>query len=212
MKSISKLATIAASLLILSNAPAAVVIDFNVDSVRTSAGALVPTSGLGLLLADTAGDGFGAINAGGISAGDMVGSFDYIIYRADFSAFGTDGVWSQSTGLLTLTGSWTAGDNLAFVWFPTLTIASTTVSGGVSYGLLSNSGIWTTPADGTSTTDPYQIISVTNNGFFSSNAATLSVTDNQSQASLTTVPEPATLALFAGGLTAFVIFRRRSMA
>ena len=210
MKTFPRLMFASVSFAMLSTLHSAVVIDFNVDEVRTTAGVPVTQPALGFLVADTTGDGFGTIAAGNISVGDIVGSNDLIIFRADFSNFATDGVWSQTTGLLTLTGNWTASDNLAFVWFPTLSISSTSVGGGVSYGLLANAGVWVTPTDGSSTTDPYQIISTTNNGLFSSNNVTLSVTDSQSRASLTTaVPEPATWALLAGSLTTVMVFRRR---
>jgi len=200
-------------LVLASPARASVSIDFNVDSVRNSLGIAVDTTSLGFLVADTAGDGFGTISSGGISVGDYVGSNDLIIYRADFSAFGTPGVWSQTTGALTLSGGWSANDNIAFVWMPTLAISSNSVGAGVSYGLMSNPGVWVTPNDGSQTTIPYQLISTTNNALFTSNDATLSISDLQSNASLTTVPEPSTYALLLTGLgTIYFLRRRRAVA
>jgi hypothetical protein len=198
----------------VSQLGAAVAISFNIDSVFTSSGASVPTSGLGMLVADTTGDGFGAILEGSLASGALVGSSDLIVYRASFETFGTNGVWSELASNLSLSGNWTANDRLAFVWFPTLTISSLTASNSISYGLLSDVS-WVTPADGSFNETTYQSITTTNNGFFTPNSATLSIPDSMARALLTVgaIPEPSTFALLAGvvGL-GFASSRRRRHA
>ena len=190
-----------------------VTITFRVDQVYDTDGAPVSVSGLGMIIADIDGDGFGAIQSGGIGVGDFIGSSDSILYRADFSSADgtTPGIWFESLSNITLTAGWTQGDALAFVWVPHLTTASLSVSEGEFYGLATYSS-WVTPADGGSVT--YQLISSTNNGVFTPTPdyPTLQLPDVQLRATniVSAVPEPSAFALIAGTLgLAFVAGRRR---
>lgn len=209
-----KFLALAGSLYCAANA--AVTINFSVDSVYTSAGAAVPTTGLGLIIADTTGDGFGQINAGSISVGSLLGSSDLVVFSADFSTFGTDGVWFVAATDLSFSNSWNGNDKLAFVWFPTLTSGSSTVQNGLEYGLLADAS-WVTPSDGGSNENTYQIISSGGNGFFGANANTLQLTNSQARSILSVggvaIPEPSSFAALAGlGILGVVATRRRRSA
>jgi len=199
-----KLLVIPSALLIAPAVFASVSITFNTDSLRTSAGAFTPTGGLALLIADADGLGFGDIAPGGIAQYDSVGSGDVVVARYTFAA---DGIINGNASGVDLTG-FDAGDQLAIYWFPTLTSGDSSVTAGTSYGRLTDA-TWVTPSDG-GDVGPYQVISFTNQGVFSSNATTLNVTDAQSQADLNVVPEPGTYAAMAGlAVLGFVAMRRR---
>jgi|GEM_PF-1291707 len=174
----------------------AIDIGFSVDRVYDASGIPVPVTGLGLLLADTDGDGFGAIAPGNLAIGSLVGSSDLVLYRADFSTADgeTPGIWFESAAGLTLSGSWNQGDVLAFVWFPTLTLSSLTATAGDAYGIATFS-LWVTPADGSGVA--YQLVSSTNNGLFtpSPDYPTLELPDAALRASYAVVPEPAAFLL-----------------
>lgn len=194
---------------------AGVTVSLSVDSVYTATGDLPEAEGLGLLIAGLGGANFDsfAFNAGdSIELGSSIGSSFRIIHRADFSANHAlfPGVWSESTGSLSLGGGWNAGDILAFVWLPTLNIVSTTVSEGSTYGLATYSG-WVTPNDGGSIS--YQLLSDGGYGLFEFEAGTtLQLPDNQLRANhvVSAVPEPSAFALIAGAAgLAFVSGRRR---
>lgn len=189
-------------------AQAAVTIRFNADSLRDDSGLAVSTSALGLIVADTTGNGFGQLSVGSISVGSFIGSSDLVVFRADFTSAGTPGVFSSTASNVNLFGDWGAGDQLAFIWIPTFTTVSTNLSAGVRYGLVTDSA-WLTPSDG-GLSPVFQVISTTSNGFFSLNATTLSISDVQSRASLSVIPEPSTFVLFTGlGVIGFVATRRR---
>ncbi len=182
-----------------------VAINFNADMLRNSLGSPVSTTSLALLVADTSGAGFGGIlNASALInqystiTSTTTGSNLMVLWRSDFSAFGTNGIVSFAATPLTLQGSWVAGDKLAIVWFPTLTLANTSLAGGTSYGLITNSN-WVTPTNGGTTPIPYQVISTTNNGAFTSNANTSNLTNAQTNATFTVVPEPGSLSLLLLG-------------
>ena len=118
-----------------------------VELLNTSAGPGAPTpqSSLVLLLADTARNGFAALQAGtGLTLGSLLGGGDKVLFRANLSALGTNGVLQTSTPSLDLDftgsdsipGSWSVGDPLAIVWFPNLSLSSGLLVGGESYGRL----------------------------------------------------------------------------
>lgn len=192
-----------------------VTINFNADTLRDPSSLAAPTSSIALLVIDVDGNGFGLdqgsfLPGSSITPGSTIGSSnDLIVFSSDLSTFATDGVWSISTGQLTLSGAWTAGDAIALVWLPTLNADSTTAAAGTAYGFL-NTGFATPAAGGTV---QYQVLSTTNSGFFSSDANTLNVTDAQTIANLTVaaIPEPSTYALLLslGGLAVVSHLRRR---
>jgi hypothetical protein len=196
-------------LLAVASASATVTISFNADSLLTSGGAAEATTTLAFLVADAGGDGFGAINAGTINQYDIVGSGDVIVSRFDFSGLGTPGIIAAADSGIVLDG-FTAGSQLAIVWMTGLTTGSASVANGQSYGLLTDAS-WVAPSDGF-VSETYQVISASALGFFAPNATTLAVSDVQSQASFTVVPEPSTFAALAGlcALGAVMVRRRRA--
>jgi hypothetical protein len=196
-------------LLTVVSASATVSINFNADSLRTSTGNLEGTSTLAFLVADAGVAGFGAIEAGSINQYDVIGSGDVVVARFDFSNFGTPGVISVGLAGIDLNG-FTGGSQLAIVWMTGLTTANTSTAASQSYGILSDVS-WITPNDG-GTSSTYQLISTTNNDFFTDTAETLNVSDFASRASFNVVPEPATYAAIAGMLAigAVMVRRRRS--
>jgi hypothetical protein len=195
----------------VSSSYATVTVFFNVDSVFTATGEFVPATGLGMLLVDVDGNGFGSIvENSNLSSGSFVGSNDLVAFSKDFSD--GPGIWTASP-TLTLSGAFNAGDRIAFAWFPTLTTSSSAAPASVSYGLLSDSR-WVTPGEGLENAPAYQIISTNPQGF-ASNSNTLEIADALARAALTVgaIPEPSTFALLAGvvGL-GFASSRRRRHA
>jgi hypothetical protein len=201
------------------SALATVTINFEVDSVYNSAGALTPSTSLGMLIADTTGDGFGQIfENSNISTGSFIGSNDLVIYRGDFNVGDAgdppvpiSGIWTAAI-VATLADSFNSGDRLAFVWFPTLTINTTTATAASSYGLLTDSR-WVTPADASNVT--YQIITTPSQGIFTPGENALEIADAMARAMFTVgaIPEPSTFGLLAGAAgLAFASSRRKRRA
>ena len=180
-----------------SFASAAVTINFNADTLRDSGGVDVAQSTLALLVADANDNGFGALGVETINQYDVLSSGDVVVARFDFSTFLTDGVIGESLTGINLT-NFSGGDELALVWLPGLDTSDTSLGGGQSYGLLSDS-TWVAPADGGDSL-VYQAISTSSNEFFLPNATTLSVSDLQSQASFNVVPEPSAAAVLVGAV------------
>jgi hypothetical protein len=205
---------------------ATITFDFQVDLIQTTlVGTPVPANGLVLLVADTSHNGFGAFGVtslgGGNGAGDATslalftsaGSDDLIVWRGDLSVQGP-GVLTDTPSftLGTYAGAtWNAGDPLALVWFPTLTLNSVATTPGVAYGLFSSAtplsgSAWVTPADGSSI---YALIEITMNG------ATLGPgpspnSELVASQSVSAIPEPSSVAMLAGvGALVVASIRRR---
>lgn len=123
----------------------------------------------------------------------------------------------MTTGALDLSSvsGWNAGDPLGLLWFPTLTLASTTIDAGTQYGFYRNGAAvdstlaWTTPADGT---DNYLL------GFFTQDGGELSPGPGAANpaaagnASFTVggvVPEPSRMMLGLFGILGLAFRRRR---
>jgi hypothetical protein len=192
---------------------ASAVVSFNIkgELLKNSSGTAAATSTLAFLVADTNSNGFGAVSLNAsTSAGSFLnGSDDQILGRFDLSTFATAGVLSTS-----LTGITVAqGTPLALYWFPTLTLASSTVTGGSTYGsyvggtAVNGSSVWTAPANGTSL---YKLF------YYNADATTLNAgganASNTGNASFTVaaVPEPSRVMLLGLGLGAFIVRRRRN--
>ena len=127
-------------------------------------------SGVAILVADTTNGGFSNFTAGTVSYtfGSLLpGSTNIIVLKA-FDLTGQQGVLDSSAVGLTLgasqvAGSLYQGDKVGLMWFPSLSLANFTLTGGASYGFYSNavsidgSAAWVTPNPGgswkTNTTD-----------------------------------------------------------
>lgn len=176
------------------------------DTLRDSAGAAVDfSSGLALLVADTAADGFGAVLPSSVGAGDIVnGADDTIVWKGDFTTFATDGVVNANPTGLNLGGGWDSGDPLALYWFPTGGPAAASVAGGDPYGFYTSvtgqdgSDPWITPTDGT-LNHTLTVLTASNSGFFGAGT----VPDGSTASALrVAIPEPAAASflLLTGGL------------
>lgn len=215
-----KLNSIKASLIcccfVALDADAAVTFNVNADLLKDQNGAAMVQSGLVLLVADTAANGFGAVADGASLAlsGAIggAGGDDLVLFRwALGGSSGTNGAFYDTTGSLNFGdyAGWNAPDPLALLWFPDLTLASTTALGGSSYGIYSNPGspsssAWVTPPDGTPLTT---LDFFTSDGAFSTGVLAAGL----GNASLTVaaIPEPSRALLGMIGLTALGLRRRR---
>jgi hypothetical protein len=169
---------------------------------RTSSDTSLIDGNLVLLLANvatptTAGTGFGStLSAGPLNVGDLFNGTYQILGRTVIdTGFGTTGSvnLSLTSGLFP---NLSTGDQLAVVWFPTLTNADLSMMSGVSYGLYSGaSSSWWVPAAG--------------------GTVSLSVPDGTmaSFVSVSAIPEPSTYAAIFGGLAlGFATWRRRGQS
>jgi len=190
---------------------ASIFFDIQGELLKNSSGTAIPVNALILLVADTTNNGFANITDGSslalnafLNSGD-----DRVLARFDLSSSGTAGLFAEGPSL-SFGGGWNETDPLALLWFPTLNLASSTVSNGTSYGLFSGpaldgSDAWITPTDGATGHKLY---------FFNADATILpdsppgSHAAGLGNASLTVVPEPSRSLLALIGI-AGVAFRRR---
>jgi hypothetical protein len=188
------------------------------DLLKTSLGEAAPQSTLFLLVASTTNSSFGPISPGAsLDVGSILdGDDDVVLFRGDLTAYGVDGVLSTSvTGInFANFANFGPGDSLALYWFPTLTTASTTIDPGTTYGVYTStipvdgSAAWIAPADGT--TDHF-LFFYTQDGSELSPGAEASNPASAGNASLTVVPEPASMLLFGlAGLGMMTVRRRRA--
>jgi hypothetical protein len=204
--------------LVSTSAQASVTITLEGGVLRTSTGTVAGDGGLILLVASTNPDPVNAPSAGFSSTLDgnlstSVGTFltadDQIIASFSISSVAANGVqggYAYTLSNFNYSGGLTSGDQLQLYWFPTLTTSSTTFGVGTSYGayrtdsqLNGSDAGWFLPSDGTT---------MALNFFTTSGSG--SVADSFGNASLTTVPEPATtVALLGGAAGLFVMYRRR---
>jgi hypothetical protein len=119
------------------------------DLLKSSDGSPMPTNGLVLLVASTTDSTFQGPTAGSFVTGD-----DIVLAKFDLHSSGTPGVLIDLTNNLRLAGNWSVNDPLALYWYPTLTIASSSPTGGAPYGMYTtatphdDSVPWLTPSDG----------------------------------------------------------------
>lgn len=136
-------------LFVATKALGTVTLNMSVAYLNDSEGSPMPTTGLVLLVASTNDDTFGTPTLDAFVSGD-----DTILAKWDLSTWSTPGLLLGSTGPLTLTGGWNAGDPLQLYWFPTLTLASSSPTAGAAYGQYrtnsptDDSDLWITPTDG----------------------------------------------------------------
>ena len=197
-------------------------LDAELLNTSAGAGSPAPQSSLVLLLADTARNGFAALQAGGtLTLGSLLGGDDKILFRANLSNLSTNGVLFTATPTLTLdstvsdsiAGSWSPGDPLAILWFPSLSLSSGTLIGGASYGRLTMG----TPAGATPASSPFVTPSDLAGDYelfyFSNEAGANNINalvgpGSPTSADLVVVPEPSVplLLMAAGGV--LLHFRR----
>lgn len=180
----------------------------NVDAefLKTSGGLAMPSTGLVILTASTTDATFESPTSSAFVVGD-----DIELKRWDLTLGGWgDGAFQDTTGSLTLSGAWTAGDALRLVWFPTLNLSSTAPGAGTSYGAyrhatgLDGSDPWVTPADGSAISLKF----LTSDASILGTGSNLASLGNASFA--TPVPEPsAYAAAFSLGCLLLGIARRR---
>jgi len=193
------------------SANASVTLTLEGGVLRSSSGTPVNDGGLIILVASTADSAFSSSFNGNnsTSVGTFLTADDQIVASFSVSSVAADGLqggYAYSLSGLTYSGALNAGDSLQLYWFPTLTTSSSTFGVGTSYGeyrtdaTLNGSGSgWFLPSDGST---------VALNFFTTSGGG--SVADSFGNASLTTVPEPATtVALLGGAAGLFVMYRRR---
>ncbi len=176
------------------------------DNTGTTA---APAGSLVLLVADTTGAGFKNLLTGNIAVGATVdfGSNDLVVARFTLTS---PGLLDSTTGSISLSGAWDAGDPLAIYWLPSLTSADNNVGLGVAYGRytdqvgIGGSAPWITPPD--SNTAGLMFFQSSNDDFFGSP----SVPTSTGFSAFTTIPEPSTFALLGGVMAlGIAVWRRR---
>jgi PEP-CTERM motif len=192
------------------SAKASVTLTLDGGTLGTSNGTPMADGGLLLLVASTTDSSFSSFldQSASTSVGSFLSGDDLIIGRFSVSSVsaGFSGGYSTVLSGLNLTGNLSSDDALQLYWFPTLTTSSTTLGFGTSYGqyrtdsaLDGSSSGWFMPSDS---------MTVALN-FFTQSAGG-SEADLLGNASLSTVPEPATTVALLGGVAAlFVVVRRR---
>lgn len=191
-------------------------ISFNIqaDKLKNADGtAAMNQNGLVLFVSSTSNLVFDPITAGSLTSvgSSLNGGDDIILFRSNLTTYG-DGVLDIGTGDLSLASipGWTTGDPLALLWFPTLTLASTTIGAATPYGLYTTAvpidgSTWVTPTDPSSAVPLY---------FFTADGSDYGPGSNPAlagNASLTVgaVPEPSRTLLGLIGLGVVALRRRR---
>ncbi len=214
MKKTLLLSTFAAAAFLTASAQATLTLNLTAGILYQSNGTTpVPDGTLLQIIASTTDNSFTAPSAssfvGGSSDDTVVAS-----YALNHNTVGSAGGDFHSI-VLTLSGNWTAGDQLLLRWWPTLTTSSSSPGANTTYGQFRTDAVengsttaWVTPADGQTVnlnfldtaaggTEP------NGNGQGSTNGA----------ASLTVVPEPSTYGMLGMGIVAGGVYlaRRRKV-
>ena len=171
----------------------------NVTGFQDESGTALTSGVLGVLVVDTAGNGFGAVTAGDIQVGATLGDDDYIDGGDDLIIKLFDSTTALGSSFLQAGGSnsieFADGASRDFIvyWFPSLSVAggSTAITAGDRYGAARDAATWTL-----SSTD----------GFNTNGAAVTSA----GAATLTAVPEPTSTALLGLGGLSLLMRRRRA--
>ena len=172
-----------------------VTVNFGGTNFLDGSSTTVSDGRLVLLLANTGGAGFGQLQAGSLNVGSILnGTYQVLARAAVDNGFGTTG----SANNIQLGGATfpnlSTGDQLAVVWFPTLSAASDfSVISGASYGLytVNSSSAWEVPATGSN--------------------ITLTVPGGQVANLVTAIPEPGAYAALMGLATlGLAAWRRRT--
>jgi len=172
---------------------ASATVTFNVDAslLKNQSGVLIPEgTGLLILAASTTDGTFADPTDTGFFSGD-----DIELARWSMTTGFGAGIFNETTGGLTLSGSWNVGDPLQLYWFPSLTTGASQPSSGSRYGTyrhptgLDGSDPWVTPSDFGGPTVTLNLLTPDNGGNGS---------NPNGNAIFTVVPEPAEYAALAG--------------
>ncbi len=218
-KNMKRIFLITLSLAILGTNDMHASISWNIqaDLLKNSGGVAMSTSGLVLFVSSTSDAIFDSIleNSSTSIGSSLNGSDDKVLFRANLSSYG-NGVLDLATGDLNLSSvtGWTSGDPLALMWFPTLTMASSTIAAGTQYGFYRNnvpvdgSQAWVTPGDPSSAN---ALTFFTQDGVDFSPGAGAANPASAGNASLTVgaVPEPSRSLLGLIGIGVLALRRRR---
>ena len=177
--------------------------------ISDGAGNAVNDGGLLLLVVSTTDSIFsGPSPTSSLTTGSFLSGDDMILgaFSVDSGSSGIAGGYYTTLNITSYTGNLNSGDLLQLYWFPTLTALSTSTGAGTSYGTYRTDSVapgsdisWALPADG-------QSVSLS----FLTTSAGGGISDSLGQATLTTVPEPATTVALLGGIAGvFVMLRRR---
>jgi len=220
MKKVIAIAVAVTGLMAYQAANAAVVINVTAADLQSTAGSpgtAIPAGALAILVADTTGvaapttlSSNSALSVGSTLTLTSAGDTYQILFAWNSSlGSGSPGALSDTTGSIPGT---TAGNPVFLMWFPTLTLASTTSGAGTHYGeyggaqatgdLAGNgSDPWVMPSPGAT---------VNMNVLTSDNSGVTPYASLQSP-NVTPVPEPSSIALVLIGLFGAVgLVRRRS--
>lgn len=178
-----------------------------VGHLRLSNGNLMPSNGLWLVVVDTANNGF-SFSSSAVGAPTSLSSFlagdDLIVGRGNPTE---DGALYNEVVVVTYTNGVSQNDPIAFYWFPSLTLASTTVPAGTAWGTytdpvgIDGSEPWKMPAD------TGALITL---NFLTQSTEVGSNPDSAGYASNQMIPEPSTVLLVGMAMAGFWIIRRRN--
>ncbi len=178
-----------------------------IGPLRNSAGNIISPGTLGLFVVDQSNNGL--LNAANtvLSVNSFLGGGTDDLILGTYTALDIGGSgeigFDFSGAVINISGNTSTGDNLYFVWFPTLTNSAigTTVGGGISYGAFTSAIkdefadiAWVVPSDGAS---------VSIGSLSAGLGGNPALTNLQATASLTTtggvvIPEPSSFAALAG--------------